>query len=96
MIIVTFTDFKYLDIFNIFYDHFVKLQLPLNLLVVCLDKEIHNELNSRDIKTMYKPYNINGINNFWEFRLHTINEIFKKHKNYLRYIMKKKNPTIIN
>jgi hypothetical protein len=80
MIIITFTDFKYLDVFNIFYDNFKKLNL--DLLVVSLDLKTFNELTIRGIKTIYKPYNIN-INiksQFWKFRLNIINEIFKKNK----------------
>ena len=80
MIIVTFTDFKYLDIFNIFYDNFKNLDLDLNLLVVCLDEKTFNLLNIRGIKTIYKPYNIKSKINFWEFRLDIINKLFKENK----------------
>lgn len=78
MIIVTFTDFKYLDIFNIFYDNFKKLNL--DLLVVSLDKKTFDELKTRNINTIYKPYDIKSKINFWEFRFNIINEIFKQSK----------------
>ena len=80
MIIVTFTDFKYLKIFDIFYDNLKKLNLGLDLLVVSLDEETFNLLNKRGIKTIYKQYNIKSKLYFWEFRLNIINEIFKKNK----------------
>lgn len=78
MIIVTFTDFKYLDIFNIFYNNFNKLNLPL--LVVCLDEKVLDNLTNRGIKTLYRPYKIQSKCKFWEFRLNIINEIFKENK----------------
>jgi hypothetical protein len=81
MIIITFTDFKYLDIFNIFYDNFKKLNL--DLLVVSLDEKTFDELKTRNIHTIYKPYDIQSKINFWEFRLNIINEIFKQSKSDL-------------
>jgi hypothetical protein len=80
MIILTFTDFNYLDIFNLFYHNLKKLRLDRNLLVVCLDIQTHKNLKKRGIKTIHKPYKINYKSKFWEFRLNTINQIFKKFK----------------
>ena len=77
-IIVTFTDYKYLKIFNIFYSYFKRLNLQL--LVVSLDNTTFIELTKRKINTLYKPYNINNKEQFWEFRLNCINELFKKFK----------------
>jgi hypothetical protein len=73
--IITFVDFKYLPIFNVFYKYFKKLNLN-NLLVISLDIEAFNNLRTRKINTVYKPYKINGRDKFWEFRLNVINEIF--------------------
>lgn len=78
-IIITFTDFKYMDIFNIFYHNFKKLNIN-NLLVISLDEETYINLTERNINSIYKPYNIKIKNNFWEFRLNVINEIFKNSK----------------
>jgi len=80
MIILTFTDFNYLDIFNIFYNKLKKIGLEVDLLVVCLDNQTHNNLKRRGIKTIHKPYKINNKAKFWEFRLNTINQLFKKYK----------------
>lgn len=76
--IITFVDYKYLDIYNIFYDNFSKLNL--DLLVISLDEKSFNDLNSRNIKTIYKPYAINLKDDFWKFRLNVINDIFKETK----------------
>jgi hypothetical protein len=84
-IIITFTDYKYLPIFNIFYKHFEKLNLN-NLLVISLDKETFNELTSRTINTVLKEYNTGYSKDllskryFFIDRLIVINEIFKSTK----------------
>ena len=76
-IILTFTDFNYLPIFNIWYDHFQKLNLT-NLLVVSLDQSTYNDLQSRTIPTILCPYKIESKDAFWKFRLNAIYSIFKK------------------
>lgn len=75
-IVLTFTDSKYLPIFDIFYEYFSKFNLT-NLLVVALDTDAHTYLNSKKINTILIKYNktING--NFWRFRSNIINAIFK-------------------
>jgi hypothetical protein len=78
-IIITFTDFRYLDIFNIFYAKFEKFKLN-NLLVVSLDDKTYEILKNRNIKTIYEPYNIGDKNKFWNFRLSIINKLFKENK----------------
>jgi hypothetical protein len=77
-IIITFVDFKYLEIFNIFYEYFEKLNL--DLLVISLDEETFENLKMRQIKTVYIEYKIDSKKQFWEFRLSIINKIFKKTK----------------
>ena len=62
-IIITFTDLNYLDIFNIFYSKFEKLNLN-NLLVVSLDEKTYENLKHRNINTIYEPYNIGNKKNF--------------------------------
>jgi len=78
-IVITFIDYKYIDIFNIFYDNFKKLH-NLNLLVISLDEKTYNYLNEIGVNTSYEPYIIDNKTNFWEFRLKKINEIFKENK----------------
>jgi hypothetical protein len=79
-IIVTFVDNFYMDIFDIWYSYFVKLNL-INLLVVSLDNDTYNNLKYRNINTILRVYSDNkkvceDRNDFWRFRLEKINEIF--------------------
>ena len=78
-IILTFTDYKYLPIFNIWYNYFEKLNLQ-NLLVISLDDITFTNLNSRKINTILCNYNIVNRDKFWQFRLKTIFNIFKQSK----------------
>ena len=63
-IIITFTDYNYIDIFNIFYENFKKLNLN-NLLVVSLDEKSFDYLNKLSINTIFTPYKINNKTKFW-------------------------------
>lgn len=79
-IVITFTDINYLDIFNIFYSKFQKLNLN-NLLVVSLDVNTYEHLKNRNINTIYEPFEFkNNKNKFWYFRLTIINKIFQENK----------------
>lgn len=75
-IIITFTDFKYLPVFDIFYSYFSKLNLN-NLLVISLDEKTFINLKKRNIFTLLFKYEIDHRNNFWKFRYNTIEKIFK-------------------
>lgn len=81
-IIITFLDKNYIDIFNIFYSYFQKLNLN-NLLVISLDDFTYNYLINKNIKTIKKEYNIVSKDKFWSFRLNIINDIFKSSKKNL-------------
>jgi hypothetical protein len=80
-IIITFIDYAYLPIFNLWYTYFSKLNLN-NLLVISLDKEIYAELQERNIKTILCEYRIykeeywKDRDEFWKFRLNIIYNIF--------------------
>lgn len=76
-IIVTFIDYKYVTIFNIFYSYFKKLNLK-NLLVIALDISSYNYLKKySDINIFYIKYSLTNKDLFWRFRLSIINYIFK-------------------
>jgi hypothetical protein len=76
-IILTFIDYKYIPIFNIFYTYFEKLNLK-NLIVIALDLNTYNYLKKyEDLYILYLQYNLNNKELFWKFRLSTINYIFK-------------------
>ena len=76
-IIVTFIDYKYVTIFNIFYSYFKKLNLK-NLLVIALDISSYNYLKKyNDINIFYIKYSLTNKDLFWRFRLSVINYIFK-------------------
>ena len=76
-IIVTFIDYKYVTIFNIFYSYFKKLNLK-NLLVIALDISSYNYLKKYStINIFYIKYSLTNKDLFWRFRLSVINYIFK-------------------
>jgi len=78
-LILTFVNNKYIEIFDIFYTHFSKLNIP-GLIVVSLDKNIYTYLRNKNINTILIEYNINNKNKFWKFRLNIINSFFKVYK----------------
>ena len=78
-IIVTFTDCKYLPMFNIWYNYFSRHNLD-NLLVVSLDDTTFKNLQSRNIRTILCEYTILVRDEFWLFRLETIVNIFTESK----------------
>ena len=76
-IILTFIDYKYIPIFNIFYTYFEKLNLK-NLIVIALDLNTYNYLKKYEaLHILYLQYNLNNKDLFWKFRLSIINQIFK-------------------
>lgn len=76
-IILTFIDYKYIPIFNIFYTYFEKLNLK-NLLLIALDLNTYNYLSKyENIHVFYIKYNLDNKELFWKFRLSLINQIFK-------------------
>lgn len=78
-LIITFTDYKYLPIFNIFYSYFERLNL-VNLFVISLDDETFLNLNKRKINTLLFKYDIKNKNSFWDFRYNVINKLFQLSK----------------
>ncbi|NDB81583.1 MAG: hypothetical protein EB127_02355 [Alphaproteobacteria bacterium] len=78
-IILTFTDCKYLPMFNIWYNYFSRHNLD-NLLVVSLDDTTFKDLQSRNIRTILCEYTILVKDEFWLFRLETIFNIFTQSK----------------
>ena len=78
-IILTFTDTKYLPIFNIFYNYFEKLNLN-NLVVISLDENVFSILNKRGILTLLYKYKITSRNKFFKFRYCLIDKIFQLSK----------------
>lgn len=76
-IILTFIDYKYIPIFNIFYNYFEKLNLK-NLLVIALDLNTYNYLSKyENVHIFYVKYKLDNKDLFWKFRLSIINQIFK-------------------
>jgi hypothetical protein len=84
IIVVTFTDNKYIKMFNIFYEYYSKLNLD-NLVVISLDKEAYNILKNRNIRTILIEYNIkqNSFSSFWRFRFEILNLLLKISKKNL-------------
>jgi hypothetical protein len=78
-IVITFTDKKYLPVFNIFFEYYSKLNLS-NLLVVTLDQDAYDELLKKSIHVMLIKYNSETDGNFWRFRSNIINLVFKTGK----------------
>ncbi len=78
-LIITFTDSKYLPIFNIFYTYFERLNLK-NLLVISLDDKAFLNLNKRKIFTLLFKYDIKKKSSFWDFRYNVINKLFQLSK----------------
>ncbi len=76
-IILTFIDYKYIPLFNIFYSYFEKHNLK-NLLLIALDLNTYNYLSKyENIHVFYIKYNLDNKDLFWKFRLSLINQIFK-------------------
>lgn len=76
-IILTFVDYKYIPLFDIFYSYFEKLDLK-NLLVIALDLHTYNHLHKYNkFHIFYTDYNLYNKDLFWKFRLSLINYIFK-------------------
>lgn len=78
-IIITFTDRKFLPIFNIFYHHFEKHALD-NLLVIALDQYSYEATCRLGIRTFFIEYDFSDKYLFWKFRLDVINQIFQYSK----------------
>lgn len=78
-LIVTFTDFKYLPIFYIFYNNFKRLK-KTNFVVISLDEKTFLYLRKQNIFTLLFKYDILVKNNFWDFRYKIINKLFKLSK----------------
>lgn len=78
-VILTFTDSKYLPIFDIWYSYFNKLNLT-NLLVVSLDRTTYDKLVGRNIRTILREFTIVNKSTLWVFRLNIIIDIFNKYK----------------
>jgi hypothetical protein len=75
-IVLTFTDKKFLPIFNIFYYHFERHGLD-NLLVISLDQYTYAAMTYMGIRTILIEYDLTDKYLFWKFRIDIINQIFK-------------------
>lgn len=78
-IIITFVNYTYLPIFNIFYKYFKKFKL-VNFLVISLDDKTFIDLNNQNIFTLLFNYKITEKKKFWEFRYDILDKLFRLSK----------------
>ncbi len=82
VVVITFVDFKYIEIFRIFYKFWKTHELN-NLIVVCLDEKTKQEIEKLCIPCIYFKYVVSCKPEFWAIRLDIINSIFTSSKKTL-------------
>lgn len=85
-IVVTFIDFVYLPVFKFFHFFYQNLKMD-NLLVISLDKQIHQYCIDNNIKSILYEFDLKklGIGEFMCVRLNVMNQLYKQLKKNIIY-----------